>query len=295
MNMAKNNRTRAARERRQKEQRRSQRSLWIAGIVVIAVVVLAFVVVSMQPTEAYIPEDLSAKYDGLQRSVSTEGYPRLGDPDAPVTVIEYASFSCPGCEAFHASSFDAILDRVQTGQILFTYVPLQTGSIPNAEGSARAALCAGQQGLFWEMHDTLYDWHTRYANTAFSQNRILAGVDGLGMDQDSFLSCFSSQPTSETLDNAQGEGVSITPTISVNGVPVYGEDAASIPTADDVLLAIDSATPSDWQPVTDVEPEPEPEADVEVEADAGVDAEPEATATEVEPEATATTEDASGD
>ena len=285
--MAKNQRTRAARERRQKEQRRSRRSLWVVGIVVVAVVVLAFVVVSMQPTEAYIQEDVSAKYDGLQRSVSTEGYPRLGDPDAPVTVDEYASFSCPGCEAFHSSSLDAILDRVRTGQILFTYVPLQTGSIPNAEGSARAALCAGQQGLFWEMHDTLYDWHTRYVNTAFSQNRILAGVDALGMDTDSFLSCFSSQSISEILDNAQGEGVSITPTIRVNNISVTGEDAASIPTADDVLFAIDSATPSDWQPEPEATAEEaEPEATAE-------EAEPEATVEEAEPEAAA--EETSGD
>jgi len=253
--MAKKSRTRAARERRQKQQRQNQRRLLLVGIVIIAVVVVALLIVSTQPTEAFIPQNLDAKYDNIQRSSSIEGYPRLGDPDAPVTVTEYASFSCPGCEAFHDASFNAILDRVRTGQVLFTYVPLQTGSIPNAEGSARAALCAGQQGQFWEMHDLLFDWHTRYANTAYSQSRLLAGVEGLGMSADSFNSCFFSEPITETLENAQLEGVSRTPTVEVNGATVQSEQTGGIPTTQEVLRAIDNATPSDWSPTANTEPE----------------------------------------
>ncbi|GEM_PF-415315 len=285
--MAKKSRTRAARERRQKEQRRNQQRLIIVGIVIVAILAIGLFAVSTQPTEAFIPQDLAEKYDGLQRSSSIEGYPRLGDPDAPVVVEEYSSFSCPGCEGFHATSLSAILDRVRTGQVLFTYIPLQTGSIPNAEGSARAALCAGQQGQFWEMHDMLFDWHTRYGNTAFSQSRFMAGVDGLGMNADSFLSCFNSAPITETLNNAIEEGVGRTPTIAVNGVTLTPEQAGGIPTTPEILRAIDNATPSDWRPSADDVEEPEdaeaeetPEA--EAQADETTDADVEATA---EPEA----------
>jgi len=261
--MAKKNRARAARERRKQEQRRNQQRLILVGIVIVAVLVIALVVVSTQPTEAFIPDSVDAKYEDIQRSSSIEGYPRLGDPDAPVILEEYASFSCPGCEAFHDLSFDAILDRVRTGQVLFTYIPLQTGSIPNAEGAARAALCAGQQGQFWEMHDLLFDWHTRYGNTAYSQSRLLAGVGGLGMSADSFNSCFFSQPITDTLETAISEGVARTPTVEVNGVPVIPEQSGGIPTTDEVLRAIDAATPSDWSPnPTPIdEPEEEPETD----------------------------------
>jgi protein-disulfide isomerase len=245
--MTKKSRTREARQRRKKEQNKNQQRMILAGIVVVAVLVIALIIVSNQPTEAYVPPEIGEKFDGLSYSPSLEGYPRIGDPDAPVTVEEYASFSCPGCEAFHSTSFNAILDRVRTGQVLFTYVPLQTGSLFNAQGAARGALCAGQQGMFWEMHDVLFEWHTLYGNTAFSGNRLQAGVSALGMNVDSFNGCFNSQSISNVLEAAQAEGVASTPTIDVNGVTVASE-GGGIPTTEDILTAIDNATPNDWTP-----------------------------------------------
>ena len=246
--MAKKSRTREARQRRQKQQRQNQRNLILVGIVIVAILAIALIVVSNQPVEAFVPAGVEARYEGLERSLSLEGYPRLGDPEAPVTVEEYSSFSCPGCEAFHDTSFEAILDRVKTGQVLFTYIPLQTGSIPNAPGSARAALCAGQQGLFWEMHDVLFEWHTLYGNTAFSQGRLLAGIDALGLNGNSFTGCFNSQAITNVLDAAQAEGVASTPTIDVNGVTVTTGEGGGIPSTQEILTAIDNATPNNWTP-----------------------------------------------
>ena len=240
----KSSRTREARQRRQKQRRKNKRVLALVGIVVVAVVAIAVVIVSNQPVDAFIPDELSARYDGIERSYSPEGYPRLGDSQAPVTVEEYASFACPGCEVFHSDSFDAVLERVREGQVLFTYVPLQTGSVPNAPGASRAALCAGEQTMFWEMHDILFEWQTRYGNTAFSQNRLLAGVEQLGLISNAFTDCFNSAATSNTLSAAQGEDVSTTPTIRVNGVTM--DQGATIPSTDAILQAIDDATPADW-------------------------------------------------
>lgn len=244
--MAKKSRTREARQRRQKQRRQNQRLLLLAFIVAVAVVGVAVLVVSNQPVEAFIPDNLSARYDGIERSNSPKGYPRLGNADAPVSMEEYASFACPGCESFHSDSFDAVLERVKQGQVLFTYVPLNTGSIPNAPGASRAALCAGQQGRFWEMHDVLFDWQTRYANTAFSQNRLLTGVEKLGLSSSAFTNCFNSADITGTLDAAIGEEVSTTPTLRVNGVTVEASQPGTIPSATTILQAIDDATPADW-------------------------------------------------
>lgn len=290
--MTKKSRTREARQRRQKQQRQNQQRLMLVGIVIVAILGIVLVVISNQPTEAVIPTNIEAQFEGLDRSLSEEGYPRLGDPDAPVTVHEYASFSCPGCEAFHATSFDAILERVRLGQVLFVYVPLQTGSIPNAQGAARAALCAGQQGKFWEMHEVLFTWHTQYANTAYSQNRLLAGVNALGLDEGTFTTCFNSQSITNVLDAALGEDVTSTPTIDVNGVTVQTSSGGGIPTTQELLTAIDGATPSNWRPSAgdeadtegDVEEPEEPEMEETDEADAE-DADMEATE---EPEVDAT-------
>jgi len=248
--MAKKSRTREAKQRRQKEQRQNQQRTILVGIVIVAILAIALIVTSNQPVETYIPPNVADKYDGLSTSLSIEGYPRIGDPDAPVTVEEFASFSCPGCEAFHSSSFDAILERVRLGQVLFTYVPLQTGSIPNAGGAARTALCAGQQGMFWEMHDVLFEWHTLYGNTAYSQNRLLSGVDAMGLNSGTLTSCFNSQSISNVLDAAQTEGVTSTPTIYVNGVPVNTGESGGIPTTQEILTDIDVKTPNDWRPTT---------------------------------------------
>ncbi len=237
-------RTREARQRRQKQRRRNQRLYALIGIVVVAVVAIAVVIVSNQPVEAHIPDDLSARYQDIQRSFSPVGYPRLGDADAPVTVEEYASFACPGCEALHKQSFDALLERVRQGQVRFTYVPLNTGSVPNAEGASRAALCAGVQGRFWEMHDVLFDWQTRYGNTAFSQPRLLAGVEGMSLSSSGFTDCFNSAAISSTLAAAQNEGVASTPTIRVNGVTL--EAGGALPSTATILQAIDDALPADW-------------------------------------------------
>ena len=255
--MTKRSRTREARQRRQKQRRQNRRLVLVVAVVIVAVVAAAMLIVSNQPVDVFVPSGLAERYDSLSRSLSVAGYPQLGSQDAPVTVEEYASFSCPGCEALHSESFDAILERVRAGQILFTYIPLQTGSIPNAAGAARTALCAGQQGMFWEMHDVLFDWHTRYVNTAFSQNRLLAGVNALGLNSDAFTTCFNSGAISNTLTAAQNEDVAATPTVQVNGVTVAATQAGAIPSSADILRAIDDATPNDWG----TEPEPPPASD----------------------------------
>ena len=110
--------------------------------------------------------------------------------------------------------------------------------------------------MFWEMHDALFDWQTRYANTAFSQNRLLAGADRLGLHSGSFTSCFNSAGISETLDEALNEQVGTTPTLNVNGVTILGA-AGGIPTEAEILQAIDDATPDDWGMPAEVEAEAE--------------------------------------
>ncbi len=261
----KKSRSREARQRRQKQRQQNRRMLLLIALVVVAVVAVAVLIVSNQPVEIFIAEDLSARYAGITRSFSPEGYPRLGDPNAPVTLEEYSSFACPGCEVFHSDGFTAVLDYARSGQTVFTFVPLQTGSVPNAQGAARAALCAGQQGMFWEMHDVLFDWQTRYGNTAFSQNRLLAGVEQLGLSSAAFTQCFNSAAISETLDAAVGEDVATTPTIRVNGVTL--EAGQAVPSAALIQQAIDEATPADWGLPAPVEDAPADSEEETTEAD----------------------------
>ena len=221
---ARKSRTRERREERQKKQRQQQQMLIIGGLVIAAMVVGVLLIVANQPADAPVPEDLVARYEGIPQTQTDEGYFVLGRPDAPVRVEEFSSFSCPGCEQFFSSSMDGLIELVVSGAISFTFIPQTTGSLVNAEGAARAALCAGEQGMFYEYHDMLFDWHTRFANTAYSQNRLRSGAENLGLDTGEFNSCLTGGESEDIVNAAiamaSERGVPGTPSTYVNGSPV---------------------------------------------------------------------------
>lgn len=90
--------------------------------------------------------------------VPLEGAVTKGRPEAPVAILEFSDFQCPYCATF-ATNILPELDRefVQTGQVAFALRHLPLESIhPQAKAAAAAAVCAGQQGRFWEVHDALF-------------------------------------------------------------------------------------------------------------------------------------------
>lgn len=263
-------RSRTVERRRQREiEQRRQRRI-IAAVVAVVIVVLAFVLflIANQPTEAVIPEDAVAKYDGLPQFTTEEGFPGLGDPNAPVTVIEYSSFDCPHCATFHEETVPALLDRVRAEEIAFVFVPMYgTGGIQNGQGAARAALCAGEQGAFWPYHSTLFSWQKVYANTAFQGNRLASGVEALGLNRGEWDACITSDRVDQVTQAAFTAAAAVpgfggTPSVTVNG--------ANIPNRlIDINTAIDQALVAAQQSV--------PVTEATAEADAGEAPQAEAT------------------
>lgn len=218
--MARRKSPKQRKEERQQEKRRGQQTIIIGAVVVLAVFAAIVFALRSIPADVTIPEDID-RYENFLTSTTDEGYPLLGNPNAPITVREYSSFSCSACASFHDTSFSQLLPRIAAGEINFVYIPLtQTGAVPNGDGAARAALCAGEQGQFWEMHDVLFTAHNTYANAAFQNSRLQASVDALGLDSGQFTNCFNSNTTNATLAAAVQEGVGTTPTIEINGVQV---------------------------------------------------------------------------
>ena len=123
--MAKRKSPKQRKEERQQEKRRGQQTLIIGAVVLVAIFAAIIFALTSLPSEAPIPADLD-KYDRFMQSRTDEGYPLLGNPDAPVTVREFSSFSCPGCLDFHSSVFPNLLDDIEAGRINFVFVPLQT-------------------------------------------------------------------------------------------------------------------------------------------------------------------------
>ncbi|MBC7871089.1 MAG: thioredoxin domain-containing protein [Chitinophagaceae bacterium] len=252
-------RTRERRMEKQQQKRRQQQISLLIGGVVFAIVAVVLFIVANQPASAPIPAGVETRYVGIPQDVTENGFPRLGKPDAPVQVEEFSSFSCSGCAEFHSSYFDDMIDLVREGKISFTFIPITTtGSIANAEGSAKAALCASEQGKFFEYQDTLFDWQTRYGNQAFTQNRLTSGVENIGLNQGTYDSCIGSSRINNILDTAQQlfteRGVSGTPAVFVNGNSVSA-------TASDVIAAVDQAIVSGGLVAVPLEAASTPEAE----------------------------------
>ncbi|GAB5490620.1 MAG: hypothetical protein Phog2KO_08350 [Phototrophicaceae bacterium] len=215
--MAKRKSPKQRKEERQQEKQRGQQRIFIGVAVVVAIFAAIIFALTSLPADAELPTGLD-RYEDFMTSTTDEGYAVLGNPNAPVTVREYSSFSCPGCMEFHRTTFSQLLPAIENGAVKFVYIPLQTGSVANPEGAARTAICAGEQGMFWEMHDVLFFWQETYGTTAFQDSRIRTGVQELGLSTSDFNSCFRSNATSAVLTAAQNEGVGSTPSIEVNGV-----------------------------------------------------------------------------
>lgn len=243
--------SRTAERRHERERERRRQRLITAVVVIIAVaLIVAFALITAnQPSEAPIPEAALTRYDGISTSRTTEGYPRLGDPDANVQVAEYSSFGCPGCKAFHDEAIDAIVERVRAGNMALIYVPLwqrSGASVANTQGAARAAVCAGEQNAFWTLHDAFFEWQSLYGNQAFTNSRILTGISALGLDRADFDACIASGRPDEVLNGAQQQANTLinflgTPTLAINGVVPVDSDGNPLTEASSILTAIDNA------------------------------------------------------
>lgn len=101
----------------------------------------------------------------------------LGDPDAPVTVIEYADFECPYCAAAAPVLKQLVEESDGAARLVFRHFPL-AGNHPHALTAALAAEAAGAQGAFWPMHDLLFARQDRLGDVALRTYAEELGLDG---------------------------------------------------------------------------------------------------------------------
>jgi protein-disulfide isomerase len=261
-------------ERRKERERERQRQRYVTGgviaVALIAVVVIIILIVNA-PAGAPIPDGALTRYEGIQQTRTTEGFPRLGDPNASVQVAEYASFGCPHCRDFNTDGTDQILARVKTGKMAFTYVPLYGfGDVANDQGAAAAAICADAQDKFWPFHDALFDWQGEFGNQAFTNNRINAGVTAFSLNQGAYSGCISSDKPGTVLAAAKQSQVSLlnfsgTPTFTINGVVPLDENQQPISDTNAIFARID-------QEIARLSSQPTPQVTAEATSEATVEA-----------------------
>ena len=148
----------------------------------------------------------------------------MGRADAPVVIYEFADFQCPGCAHFATNVSRPIRAQyVDSGQVRFEYYDMPLYQIhPHAFLAARAARCAGDQNLFWEMHDMLYARQQEWAIDRTPPIARYAGyAESIGADRGDFEACLQSDAHAETVTAngmlGQQLGVGSTPTVYING------------------------------------------------------------------------------
>ncbi|CAN5650229.1 thioredoxin domain-containing protein [soil metagenome] len=153
----------------------------------------------------------------------------IGDPNAPVTLVEYADFQCTACAQMNADGMPSLLQEyVATGKVALTFVP---NSILGEESDAaiEAALCANDQGQFWPMHNALFANQDGENNGAFSSDRLQAMAKNIGLDLDQFSNCMDANTHAGEIQNyhatAQQEGISSAPTFVLNNGEPFGWDS----------------------------------------------------------------------
>jgi protein-disulfide isomerase len=195
--------------------------IWVLLLIVAVIVVAAGIVVYLlMPLNGPIPDGVETHYVGLEQGFTEAGFPRLGSPTAPVLVEDFSSYACPHCRTFHEEQFEDLLPAIAAGEVQFVMIPIPNIG-PGARTAAAGALCAGEQGKFWEMHDTLFDWQRRFVASIFHERRVKKGAENLGLDTAAFGACLDSDRIATIIDRARQEfdrrGLSGTPSIFING------------------------------------------------------------------------------
>jgi protein-disulfide isomerase len=215
---------RANRRRANKRNQQMRNMLWIGiGAVLVAVALIL-------PNIDFTPPVI-VDYEMTNGNL-------IGDPEAPVSVVEFADYQCPHCRDFHNENFPRLLEAyIYTGKVRFEY--RSAGEFfPGSAQAAEANYCAGDQDAFYQFNDLLYE----NLSFNFTDARMLSDAEAIGLDRDVFKDCLDTDKYAERVANdlvdfrnAGGQG---TPSFLVNDVLVTaGNDYEGL------VAAIESVLP----------------------------------------------------
>jgi protein-disulfide isomerase len=187
--------------------------------------------------------------DGASGAV-TDADMRLGNPNAPVTVIEFASLGCPICAKWNNDNFDAFKAKyIDTGKVYYIFREFLTGDQPVAASGFLLARCAGKDKYF-QVLDAVYHQEQPLLETdqnAAKRDALVRVAETAGLTEDQFQTCVSNNDALLALnDRAQKAGqkynVDSTPTFVINGKTASGyQDMATM----DKLIATAGPKPAD--------------------------------------------------
>jgi protein-disulfide isomerase len=234
-----------AQRTKKKRQQRMRTVIGVGGFILLVILIMISPSIynSLKPAGSFI-------------RITPVAYPlengkTLGDQNAKVKIEVYADFQCPACKLFSDSVEKQLFQStyISSGQVYFEFMNwpfIDFGSITKeSHQAANAAMCANEQGHFWDYHDILFTNQSGENLGAFTDKRLQAFAESLGLDMSTFNKCFNADKYSAEIDTDYQKGISLkvdsTPTVFVNGQMVT---PGFIPSYDQLKSAIDTALAS---------------------------------------------------
>ena len=182
---------------------------------------------SRAPTPGDLPFAAIAEEGAADIDTSTIKDMTLGNSEAPVTVIEYASFTCPHCARFHADQFQKLKkEYIDTGKVYFIYRDVYFDRF--GLWASMVARCGGKEkffGIAGMIFEHQREWIGDGKDPVAMVNRLRKFAKIAGLDDDKLDACLKDETWAKTLftwyrENAEADGIDATPTLVINGEKV---------------------------------------------------------------------------
>ena len=226
-----------------KRQQRLATLMGVSGVILVVVLLLWLpsIIDSMRPPGEFI-------------QITPQAYPladgrAFGNPSATVVVEVFSDFKCSACKNFAMTTEIQLFatEYFQNGQVYYIarQFPFMDNSsaIKDSDQAANASMCAAEQDLFWEYHEMLFTNQVSTNANPFSDRRLVAFAEALGLDMKAFNRCFESNAYAADIqaDIDRGALLSVTgtPTVFINGEKLGVGNM--VPSYDDIFTAIETA------------------------------------------------------
>lgn len=201
------------RERRVHERRRRMLSLALVAGGLAAITAGLLILPGLTPAGEF--EQITPRQRPFEEGTA------LGAPDAPVVIEVFEDFQCPACRQFTEQTERRLeADWIASGEVRLVYRQYPFIG-PESTQAALASLCAADQGRFWDYHDILFANQIGENVGAYSDRRLLAFAESLGLDLGQFERCLNDEIHLDQVEveRALGNqyGISGTPSIIING------------------------------------------------------------------------------
>ena len=190
----------------------------ILGIIVISIII--GIVASMSPsTDETLDVDMTRTHGSISTAL---GSPILGDPLAPITIVEFGDYQCHQCyNWFHNTKPMIMRDYIETGKANLVFVDFAFLG-KDSPKAAQATYCADDQNMYWEYHNSLYNsQESKIDNGWASFERLKAFAFNLNLDMELFNECLDFEKYSKRVQynsqQARDNGVRGTPGFFIVG------------------------------------------------------------------------------